>query len=97
MLLRRHTAEIAALQHTLQVAREDLATRRMKSDESKKAAKRQLEDIMRSYQAKVNSVESELHAANERIRTIERAKQTTAKELETNLAQTMSVVHLHDG
>lgn len=87
----RHTAEIAALQHALQVSRDDLATRQMKSAESKKSAKRQLEDVRRSFQAKVNSVESELHAANERIRTIEKAKQTAAKELEANLAQTISL------
>lgn len=92
----RHSAELAALQHALQVCREEVAARRTRHEESKKAAKRQIDEVMRNYQAKLNSVESELHAANERMRALDKAKTASAKELEANLAQTMSDTQPHD-
>ena len=89
----KHSSEIAALQHALQVSREETATRKSKHDESKKAARRQIDEVVRTYQSKLHTSESELQAAQERMRTLEKAKMTSAKELEGNLAQTMSGTH----
>jgi uncharacterized protein YlxW (UPF0749 family) len=80
---------VIAFQHALQSARVELSERRAKIADVKRHARSKLEEAARTFATKLNSMEAELRATQERARLAERAKATSAKELEANLAQTM--------
>jgi len=83
------SALVIDLQHALQDARSELSDRRAKNGDTKKHAKAKIEEVARTYESKLASLDSELRAAQDRARMAEKAKTTSAKELEANLAQTM--------
>lgn len=87
----RHNNEITALKQSLQNALAEVSERKAKSADVKRHARSKLEEAARTFAGRLNSVEAELRATQDKLRMAERAKGTSAKELEANLAQTMSV------
>jgi len=90
----KHTAEVARLKNLVEQLRDEVKERKRKYEDAKRHSKSRADELVRTYQSKVNGLESEVRSLQDRLHSAESSKSSTAKELEDSLAQTISLYSL---